>query len=58
MMMALARNIPQAHGSMVTGEWNRKEFKGVELYGKHSASSAWGASAARSPGAPWRSECA
>ena len=34
MMMALARNIPQAHGSMVTGEWNRKEFKGVELYGK------------------------
>ena len=34
MMMALARNIPQAHGSMVVGEWNRKAFKGVELYGK------------------------
>jgi D-3-phosphoglycerate dehydrogenase len=34
MMMALARNIPQAHGSMSTGEWNRKDFKGVELYGK------------------------
>ena len=34
MMMALARNIPQAHGSMVAGEWNRKAFKGVELYGK------------------------
>ena len=34
MMMALARNIPQAHGSMTTGEWNRKAFKGVELYGK------------------------
>ena len=34
MMMALARNIPQAHGSMVDGEWNRKAFKGVELYGK------------------------
>ncbi len=34
MMMALARNIPQAHGSMSTGEWNRKAFKGVELYGK------------------------
>ena len=24
MMMALARNIPQAHGSMKSGEWNRK----------------------------------
>jgi len=34
MMMSLARNIPQAHGSMVAGEWNRKAFKGVELYGK------------------------
>ena len=34
MIMALARNIPQAHGSMVVGEWNRKAFKGVELYGK------------------------
>ena len=34
MMMALARNIPQAHGSMIAGEWNRKVFKGVELYGK------------------------
>ena len=34
MMMALARNIPQAHDSMSTGEWNRKAFKGVELYGK------------------------
>ncbi|HJN83287.1 MAG TPA: NAD(P)-dependent oxidoreductase, partial [Verrucomicrobiota bacterium] len=34
MMMALARNIPQAHGSMAGGEWNRKAFKGVELYGK------------------------
>ena len=34
MMMALARKIPQAHGSMVAGEWNRKAFKGVELYGK------------------------
>ena len=31
MMMALARNIPQAHGSMAAGEWNRKAFKGVEL---------------------------
>src|SRR5947208_5720179 len=34
MLMALARKIPQAHGSMKTGEWNRKEFQGVELYNK------------------------
>ena len=34
MMMALARNIPQAQNSMRLGEWNRKDFKGVELNGK------------------------
>jgi D-3-phosphoglycerate dehydrogenase len=34
MLMALARNIPQAHKSMKDGEWNRKAFKGIELYGK------------------------
>src|SRR5882762_692730 len=31
MLMALARKIPQAHSSMKAGEWNRKEFQGVEL---------------------------
>ena len=34
MLMALARRIPQAHMSMKSGEWNRKAFKGVELYQK------------------------
>ena len=34
MLMALARKIPQAHGSMKAGEWNRKAFNGTELYGK------------------------
>ena len=34
MLMALARNIPQAHMSMKNGEWNRKAFSGVELHGK------------------------
>ena len=34
MLMALARKIPQAHGSMKAGEWNRKSFSGVELYNK------------------------
>ncbi|MBI3418155.1 MAG: phosphoglycerate dehydrogenase [Verrucomicrobia bacterium] len=34
MLMALARNIPQANASMKAGEWNRKAFSGVELYNK------------------------
>src|SRR6185436_13894295 len=34
MLMAVARKIPQAHGSMKAGEWNRKAFQGTELYGK------------------------
>src|SRR5438309_6793584 len=34
MLMALARKIPQAHSSMKAGEWNRKEFQGVELDNK------------------------
>ncbi|HAV63006.1 MAG TPA: phosphoglycerate dehydrogenase, partial [Verrucomicrobiales bacterium] len=34
MMMALARRIPQAHLSMVQGNWDRKKFKGTELQGK------------------------
>lgn len=34
MILALARKIPQAHASMKAGEWNRKAFKGTELYEK------------------------
>jgi D-3-phosphoglycerate dehydrogenase len=34
MLLASARNIPQAHGSMKAGEWNRKAFQGTELYNK------------------------
>lgn len=34
LIMALARNIPQAHGSMKAGKWERNKFQGVELYGK------------------------
>ena len=34
MIMALARNIPQAHMSMSDGQWNRKAFAGTELSGK------------------------
>ena len=34
MMLSLSRNIPQADLSMKKGEWERKKFMGVELYGK------------------------
>lgn len=34
MMLALARNIPQAHASMKAGEWERNRFMGVQLYNK------------------------
>lgn len=34
LILALSRNIPQANVSLKQGEWNRKKFMGVELYGK------------------------
>ncbi|MFA5144184.1 MAG: phosphoglycerate dehydrogenase [Candidatus Omnitrophota bacterium] len=34
MILALSRNIPQADLSVKRGEWERKKFMGVELYGK------------------------
>jgi D-3-phosphoglycerate dehydrogenase / 2-oxoglutarate reductase len=32
--LALFRNVPQAHRSLVEGRWERGRFKGAELYGK------------------------
>ena len=34
MLLALARNIPQAHLSMQEGRWERKKYTGVELNNK------------------------
>ncbi len=34
MLMALARNIPQAHASLKGGAWDRKSFTGLEVSGK------------------------
>ena len=34
MMLALCRNIPQAHGSLVEGRWERSKFGGIEVYEK------------------------
>jgi D-3-phosphoglycerate dehydrogenase len=34
LMLALCRNIPQAHATLAAGRWDRRRFKGAELYGK------------------------
>jgi D-3-phosphoglycerate dehydrogenase / 2-oxoglutarate reductase len=34
LMLALCRNIPQAHASLAAGHWDRSRFRGAELYGK------------------------
>ena len=32
--LALCRNVPQAHGSLTSGKWERSKFGGVEVYRK------------------------
>ncbi len=34
LLLALARNIPQAYASLTAGKWERSKFSGVELYEK------------------------
>jgi len=34
LLLALARNVPQAHASLIAGRWDRSRFSGVELYEK------------------------
>lgn len=34
LLLAQARNIPTAHGSLTAGRWERSRFTGVELHGK------------------------
>ena len=34
LLLALARNVPQAHASLISGKWERSRFSGVELYDK------------------------
>jgi D-3-phosphoglycerate dehydrogenase len=37
LMLSLARNIGQAHSSMIAGKWDRKTLSGVEMFGKRLA---------------------
>jgi D-3-phosphoglycerate dehydrogenase len=34
LLLSLARNVPQAHGALTAGRWERKSFSGTELMGK------------------------
>ncbi len=34
LLLAQARNIPQAHGALKAGKWERSKWEGVELHGK------------------------
>ena len=34
LLLALARNVPQAHGALTAGRWERKHWSGTELMGK------------------------
>jgi D-3-phosphoglycerate dehydrogenase / 2-oxoglutarate reductase len=34
LMLAQARNVPQAHNALIAGSWERSRWQGVELYGK------------------------
>ena len=34
LLLALARNVPQAHASLVAGRWDRSKYSGVELLDK------------------------
>jgi D-3-phosphoglycerate dehydrogenase / 2-oxoglutarate reductase len=34
LLLAQARNVPQAHNDLRAGEWNRSRWEGVELHGK------------------------
>ncbi len=34
LLLSMARNVPQAHGALVNGSWQRSRWTGVELHGK------------------------
>jgi D-3-phosphoglycerate dehydrogenase / 2-oxoglutarate reductase len=34
LLLAQARNVPQAHSALVAGKWERSKWEGVELHGK------------------------
>ena len=59
LLLAVARNVPQAHAALTRGVWERPALRRDRARrGRRSASSGSGGSAGRSRGARWRSGCA
>ena len=50
LLLAQARNIPQAHAALVAGKWERSKWEGVELHGKTLG--VVGLGSGRRPGGP------
>jgi len=50
LLVSIARNIPQAHSSVKAGQWDRKSYEGVELYGKTIGIIGWEESEPKSLG--------
>ena len=57
LMLAQARNIPQADADLKAGQWNRSRWAGSSSTARRSASSGSAGSACSSPSAPTRSGC-
>ena len=34
LLLSMARNIPQAHGALEAGRWEKSKWEGTELHGK------------------------
>ena len=58
LLLALARNIPQAYASLTSGKWERSKFSGVEVYEKTLGIVGFGASASWSRRVRGDSTCA
>ena len=58
MLLALVRKVPQAHGSLTGGSWDRSSSAGWSCTRRRSACSASAASASWSPSARSASACA
>jgi D-3-phosphoglycerate dehydrogenase len=56
LLLAQARNIPQAHAALVAGKWERSKWEGVELHGK-TLGVVGGGGGRSSPSAPSPSAC-
>jgi D-3-phosphoglycerate dehydrogenase len=57
LLLALARNVPQAHSALSAGRWERSRWTGTEVYGKVPACWGSGASVRSSRSAARRWAC-